>query len=98
MFIGFVFVSLRELLSAIDSMQFFSFFPLQLSKFLFRGSNPFGLDLASINLQRGRDHGVGPYNEYVEVTGHRKVLSFDEFGPEVSTQIFTSVSHIFSRI
>lgn len=56
----------------------------QLSKFLFRGSNPFGLDLASINVLRGRDHGIRPYNDYVEVTGHRKVTSFDEFGPGVS--------------
>lgn len=57
---------------------------LQLSKFLFRGSNPFGLDLATINVLRGRDHGIRPYNDYVEVTGHRKVTSFDEFGPGVS--------------
>lgn len=59
-------------------------FVFQLSRFLFRGSNPFGLDLPAINIQRGRDHGVRPYNDYLEVTGHRKVVSFDEFGPIVS--------------
>ncbi|XP_055322112.1 chorion peroxidase [Sitodiplosis mosellana] len=58
-----------------------------LSKFLFRGSNPFGLDLASINILRGRDHGIRPYNDYVEVTGHSKVLSFDEFGPGVAEKL-----------
>lgn len=51
---------------------------------MFRGSNPFGLDLAAINIQRGRDHGVRPYNDYLEVTGHRKILTFDEFGTGVS--------------
>lgn len=56
----------------------------QLSRFLFRGSNPFGLDLAAINIHRGRDHGIRPYNDYVEVSGHRRITSFDEFGPEVS--------------
>lgn len=58
-------------------------FALQLSRFLFRGSNPFGLDLAAINIQRGRDHGIRSYNDYVEVTGHRRVVDFDEFGPGV---------------
>lgn len=77
-----------------DNLSFFERFFFvqsfqQLSKFLFKGSNPFGLDLASINVLRGRDHGIRPYNDYVEVTGHRKVTSFDEFGPGVS--LFISV-------
>lgn len=70
----------------------------QLSKFLFRGSNPFGLDLASINVLRGRDHGIRAYNEYVEVTGHRKVSSFDEFGPGVSLFLCLKSSEKFSIV
>lgn len=57
--------------------------PVQMSRFLFRGSAPFGLDIAAINIQRGRDHGIRPYNDYVEVTGHRRIATFDEFGPDV---------------
>lgn len=59
-----------------------------MSRYLFRGSNPFGLDLAAINIQRGRDHGIRPYNDYVEVSGHRRISSFEEFGPDVSNLIF----------
>lgn len=78
----------REILRKLNNNKNnFLFDFVQLSKFLFRGSNPFGLDLASINVQRGRDHGVRPYNDYVEVTGHRKILSFDEFGPGVSLKL-----------
>lgn len=50
---------------------------------MFRAGNPFGVDLASINIQRGRDHGLRAYNDYRELVGQPRITSFDEFGPEV---------------
>lgn len=64
-----------------------SFFPFQLSRYLFRGNNPFGLDLAAINIYRGREHGVRSYNDYVELAGHKRIHSFDEFGPDVRATV-----------
>lgn len=55
---------------------------------MFRAGNPFGVDLASINIQRGRDHGIRPYNDYRELVGQERIKSFEEFGPEVNRQIF----------
>uniref|UniRef100_U5ES00 Putative peroxinectin-like protein n=1 Tax=Corethrella appendiculata TaxID=1370023 RepID=U5ES00_9DIPT len=54
-----------------------------LSQFLFRGRNPFGFDLASLNIQRGRDHGLRPYNDYLELGGRKKINTFAEYGDEV---------------
>lgn len=41
-----------------------------------------GLDLAALNLQRGRDHGLPPYNDIREAYGLRRVTDFDEISSD----------------
>jgi hypothetical protein len=47
---------------------------------------PLGLDLAAINMQRGREHGIPPYNEVRMAFGLPPVKSFAEISSDVSVQ------------
>ena len=50
-----------------------------LRNFLFGDPGEGGLDLASLNIQRGRDHGLGDLNKTKKAIGQCKIKSFDNF-------------------
>ena len=45
---------------------------------LFEESPQRGFDVASLNIQRGRDHGLPSYNEWRDLCGLGKLSSFDD--------------------
>lgn len=54
--------------------------------FLFGPPGSGGLDLASLNIQRGRDHGLADYNSIREAYGLERVTSFAEITSDVELQ------------
>lgn len=54
--------------------------------FLFGAPGEGGFDLASLNIQRGRDHGIASYNDTREALGLGRVNSFAEITSDVALQ------------
>jgi peroxidase len=58
----------------------------EVRNFLFGPPGSGGLDLASLNIQRGRDHGLADYNTVRVAYGLRPVTSFSQITSDVPTQ------------
>ncbi|XP_018791430.1 PREDICTED: uncharacterized protein LOC108970477 [Bactrocera latifrons] len=59
---------------------------------------PFGLDLAAINIQRGRDHGVPPYTSWRVPCGLTPINSWEDFANVVGPQSAQRISHAYRSV
>jgi len=64
--------------------------------FLFGPPGSGGFDLASLNIQRGRDHGLPDYNSAREAYGLEKVTSFAEITSDILIQ--TKLAELFGDV
>lgn len=54
-----------------------------------------GMDLISLNLQRARDHGIPPYNEYRRICNLTKARSFDDLINETPQHIIERFKKVY---
>ncbi|XP_071514131.1 uncharacterized protein [Panulirus ornatus] len=57
-----------------------------------------GLDLAALNLQRGRDHGLQPYNEYRALCNLTKARTFDDLHREIATPVIERLKRTYVHV
>ncbi|XP_037080364.1 peroxidase-like isoform X2 [Pollicipes pollicipes] len=55
----------------------------------------FGMDLAAINMQRGREHGIPGYNDYREYCGLPRVRDFYELNSIMSNSTASSYGNVY---
>ena len=58
----------------------------ELTEKLFHNFHSVALDLAAINIQRSRDHGIPSYNEYRRVCKLSVAETFDDLKDEISSE------------
>lgn len=70
---------------------------IQITEFLFRGRNRLGGDLRSIDIQRGRDHGIATYNDYREFCGLRRARNWADFSDYISPNNIEKLSRLYEQ-
>merc|ERR1719209_697109 len=72
----------------------------EITNHLFEDSHvPFsGLDLAALNIQRARDHGLRPYNEYRAICNLKKATSFDELSREIPQRLINKMKQVYASV
>ncbi|XP_017486841.1 PREDICTED: peroxidasin-like [Rhagoletis zephyria] len=72
---------------------------VQMKNFLFPAGNAtFGLDLAAIDIQRERDHGTPPYNEFRKVCGLPKIRNFQDLNGVLQPGMAEKFSQIYEHV
>lgn len=71
----------------------------ELTNHLFQAKNKsFGMDLAALNIQRGRDHGLAGYNSFRELCGLGRVPHFDYLVDYIPYEIVDRLKLIYESV
>jgi len=58
----------------------------------------FGMDLVSLNIQRGRDHGLAPYTKWRTVCGQAAVGSWKELAQEFPVEVVPRLQALYKTV
>lgn len=54
-----------------------------------------GMDLISLNLQRARDHGIPPYNNYRVICNLTRAKTFEDLAPETPRHLIDRLKSVY---
>ncbi|KAG8042227.1 hypothetical protein G9C98_000218 [Cotesia typhae] len=75
------------------------FITKELTKHLFQFPNfPFGMDLASINIQRGRDHGLAPYVKWRKPCGLSAIRTWQDLEKILSAKTISKLKSLYETL
>ncbi|KAG7159967.1 Chorion peroxidase-like 3 [Homarus americanus] len=57
-----------------------------------------GLDLAALNIQRSRDHGIQPYNEYRALCNLTKARNFNDLHREIAAPVIERMKRTYDHV
>ena len=57
-----------------------------------------GLDLAALNIQRGRDHGLPGYNAYRKACGLRSLTDWSQRPTELNEEMWTKIEEVYDHV
>ncbi|XP_035230877.1 uncharacterized protein LOC118202791, partial [Stegodyphus dumicola] len=57
-----------------------------------------GMDLVSLNLQRGRDHGLPPYNEYRTLCNKTRAKHFNDLKEDIPEHIVERIKSVYEHV
>lgn len=72
-------------------------FPDSMRNFLFANGDKFGKDLLAINIQRGREHGLGTYNDYRTFFGMQRARDFSEL-KEIPAEMRERLRSVYAHV
>ncbi|XP_071450013.1 salivary peroxidase/catechol oxidase-like [Hetaerina americana] len=65
---------------------------------LMKSGQPYGVDLTSIDIQRGRDHGVPSYNDMRKMCGLPKAKEFKDFADVMSHKKIQQLKNLYDSV
>ncbi|KAG1649581.1 Peroxidasin [Nymphon striatum] len=57
-----------------------------------------GLDLGALNIQRGREHGFPPYNEYRQFCNLSRASTFSQLSSEISPDLIEKLKSVYDHV
>ncbi|XP_054263241.1 peroxidase-like [Macrosteles quadrilineatus] len=85
-------------LASQSAQKFDRFFTNEVTDHLFQGDLDLGLDLFALNIQRGRDHGLPPYNDWREVCGMPKARSWQDLVDVMDPQSINRLAAVYPSV